>query len=114
MFMRLKRSWSSLKRGRPGSRFVEQYERQHKAQQGKAGRALRIMAGVITLLLGLFFLPAPGPGFIVVALGAALLAGESRFVAGALDATEVRGRKLYTWARRRWRRLVEARRAVSR
>jgi hypothetical protein len=114
MLKRLKRYWSSLKRGRPGSRFEEQYERQRKAQKGGVGRALRIIAGVITLLLGLFFLPAPGPGFIVVAFGATLLAGESRLVARAVDAIEVRGRKLYTWARRRWRRFVESRRATSR
>lgn len=114
MFKRLRRSWSSLKRGRPGSRFQQQYDRQRKEQKSGIGRALRIIAGVVTLPVGLFFLPAPGPGFIIVALGAVLLARESRIAARTLDHVEVRGRTVATWARRRWRQLNDARRTASR
>lgn len=105
MLKKLKRSWSSLKRGRPGSRFEEQYDRQRKAGSSAVGRVLRITAGLITLPLGLFLLPAPGPGFIVVAIGAVLIAREFRFAAQLLDRLEVRGRKLFAWARRTGRRV---------
>ena len=104
MFEQLKRDWSSLKRGRPGSRFEEQFERQRKAKSSKVGRALRVIAGLIILPVGLFLLPAPGPGFIVVALGAVLIAREFKFAAQLLDRLEVRGRKVARWATRTWRR----------
>jgi len=43
-----------------------------------------------------------------------LIAREFRFAARFLDALEVRGRKAFDWARRRWRRLVKARREATR
>ncbi len=52
---------------------------------------------------GLFFLPAPGPGFLILFAGAALLAEESLTAARALDWTEVRLRRLAKWGRRAWR-----------
>ena len=113
MLRKLKRSWSSLKRGRPGSRFQEQYDRQRKAGSSTVGRVLRISAGLITLPLGLFLLPAPGPGFIVVAIGAVLIAREFRFAAQLLDRLEPRGRTLVDWAKRTWRR-SRGRRETSR
>lgn len=113
MLKKLKRSWSSFKRGRPGSRFQEQYDRQRKAGSSTVGRVVRISAGLITLPLGLFLLPAPGPGFIVVAIGAVLIAREFRFAAQLLDRLEVRGRKVVEWAKRAWRR-ARGRPATSR
>jgi uncharacterized protein (TIGR02611 family) len=114
MFEQLKRNWKSLKRGQPGSRFQDQYERQRKAQSSRAGRVLRILGGAVLLLLGLFFLPAPGPGFIIVALGGTLLARELKVAAIVLDWLELRGRSVLTWAKRTWQRLVRARRTVIR
>ena len=114
MFEKLKSNWKSLERGKPGSRFQDQYDRQRKAQSSRTGRVLRILGGAVLLLLGLFFLPAPGPGFIIVALGGALLARELKVAAIVLDWLELRGRALFSWAKRRWQRLVKARRAVVR
>ena len=51
---------------------------------------------------GIFFLPAPDPGIVIIALGAALLAQESLLAVRALDWSEVRIRRLIAWGRRVW------------
>lgn len=114
MFTQLKKYWTSLKDGEPGSRFQEQYEKQHRKRKRPVGRVLRIAAGVILMPLGLFFLAVPGPGLLIIGLGAVLIAREFRFAAVALDRIEVRARKVYKWGKQRWQRLVRARRAVTR
>ena len=114
MFTRLKNSWADLKRGRPGSRFEDQYDEQRKGKKSPAGRVLRILGAVILIPVGVFFLAVPGPGLVVIGIGAVLIAREFRFAARFLDALEVRGRKAFDWAQRRWRRLVKARRAATR
>ena len=114
MFERLKKYWASLENGRPGSRFQEQYEKERKKQKSPAGRVLRIAAGALLVPIGLFFLAVPGPGLVIIALGAVLIAREFHFAAIALDWLEVRGRRAFTWAAKRWQRLVRARRAVTR
>jgi len=106
MFKQLQRSWKELKSGRPGSRFLEQYRRQHQAHESGVGRAVRIVAGIILVPVGLFFLPAPGPGMVVLALGAILLARESRLVARALDRLELRARQALRWLSRHRPRLA--------
>jgi uncharacterized protein (TIGR02611 family) len=114
MLKRLKRYWSSLKEGRPGARFQEQYEHERRKQKGRVGRVLRIAAGVLLVPVGLFFLAVPGPGLIIIGLGAVLIAREFHFAAIVLDWLEVRGRKVFKWAKQRWQRLIRARRAVIR
>ena len=64
-----------------------------------------VMAGVVLLPVGLFMLAVPGPGLVVIAIGAVLIAREFRWAANLLDRLEVRGRKVARWAKRRWRRL---------
>ena len=114
MLKRLKKSWADLKRGRPGSRFEDQYDEQRKGKKSSVGRVLRIIGGLILFPVGVFFLAVPGPGLVVIGIGAVLIAREFRFAARILDSFEVRGRKVFGWAQRRWRRLVKARRAVTR
>lgn len=114
MFTPLKKYWASLKRGQPGTRFQEQYEKQHRKQKRPIGRALRIAAGVVLMPIGLFFLAVPGPGLLIIGLGAAIIAREFHFAAIVLDWLEIRGRKVFKWIKQRWQRLVRARRAVTR
>lgn len=104
MFERMKRDWNSLKRGRPGSRFQEQYDKGRREARRDAGRVLRIIAGLILFPVGVFFLAVPGPGLLVIGAGAVLIAREFRFAAKALDAFELRVRHAWRWARTRWRR----------
>lgn len=113
MLKRLKQSWAHLKRGRPGSRFEDQYDEQQKGKKSSVGRILRIIGGLILFPVGVFFLAVPGPGLLVIGVGAVLIAREFRFAARLLDTLEVRGRKAFGWVQRRWRR-VKARRAAIR
>ena len=114
MVKRLKESWADLKRGRPGSRFEDQYDEHQQEKRSPLGKALRIIIGLMLFPVGVFFLAVPGPGLLVIAVGAVLIAREFRFAARFLDAFEVRTRKTIDWARRRWQKLVKARRAVVR
>jgi hypothetical protein len=114
MFNRLKEYWTDLKRGRPGSRFEEQYNGQRKAQNRPVGRVLRIIGGLILIPVGVFFLAVPGPGLLVIGIGAVLIAREFKFAARFLDTLEVQARRALKWTQKGWRRLVKARRAVIR
>jgi len=87
MFRKLKQSWRELQRGEPGRRFEDRWRR--KGRSSAARKALALGTGTVVVALGLLLLPAPGPGTIVLALGAALLAEESRWVARALDRAEL-------------------------
>jgi hypothetical protein len=91
-----------LTEGRPGSRFESWYNtRKHKT--GGAKRPLTIVAGVVVVMLGLFFLPAPGPGMVILAFGAALIAQQSLTAARLLDSAEVRTRRILRPLRRFWK-----------
>lgn len=114
MFSQLKESWSDLKRGHPGSRFEDQYDEQRKEQKSPAGRVLRIIGGLILFPVGVFFLAVPGPGLLVIGVGAVLIAREFRFAARFLDTLEVQARRAVKWIQGRWRRLMKARRASIR
>jgi len=114
MFKELKREWSQLKKGRPGSRFQEQYDRNRREQTGALGRVLRIAVGFLLFPVGVFFLAVPGPGLLVIAVGAVLIAREFEFAAKVLDWIEVRGRQAVGWAKRTWRRITGSRKAASR
>ena len=89
---KLRDSWQDFWRAAPGRRFAQRYERLHQASRALAGRVLRAMAGVVLIVVGIIFMPLPGPGFVPVLAGAALLAGESLRVAHWLDRAELRVR----------------------
>ena len=96
----LKTRWRELRSGEPGRRFRARYERRHSRRRHAGGHKWSlIVAGTLILLAGIVLLPLPGPGMLVVALGALLIAEESLTVAKLLDALELRGRALIS----RWR-----------
>lgn len=88
MLGRLRQGWRELRRGTPGRRFEERYRRRHT--HGVLRKALVMAAGVLLVLAGIPLLPLPGPGLVVIAAGAALIAQESRTAARALDWLERR------------------------
>ncbi|MSR35248.1 MAG: hypothetical protein EXR95_01215 [Gemmatimonadetes bacterium] len=104
LLARGKRSWAELKNGQPGKRFQKRYER--KAEDGRtaARKPLLIGAGLVVLVVGIFFLPAPGPGIIIVAIGAAMLAEQSLIAARMLDWSELRAREVMERAVAVWER----------
>jgi uncharacterized membrane protein HdeD (DUF308 family) len=96
----LKTRWRELRQGEPGRRFRARYERRHSRRRHAGGRKWSVMvAGAVIVLAGIVLLPLPGPGMLVIALGALLVAEESLTVAKMLDALELRGRALIS----RWR-----------
>ena len=101
-FGRLKRQWRVLAASRPGNRFQQRYARRQQTRRSRYSGPLTIAAGVLIALFGLVMLPAPGPGMIVVLIGASLIAGESRIAARALDWIEVHGRRAIRSASRIW------------
>jgi len=104
MLRKLKESWHHLKRGAPGERFQEHYRRRQEAGGSRWRKPLFIGGGVLVMAAGLFFLPAPGPGFLILFLGGGLLAQESLRAARALDWAEVRLRKIAGWGLGVWKR----------
>lgn len=85
-------SWRDFWHAAPGRRFTLRYERLRRPGRGPVGRVLRAMLGALLVLVGIIFMPLPGPGFVPALAGAALLAGESRAVAAWLDRAELRVR----------------------
>lgn len=84
----LKDHWNEFRRGKPGRRFQDYYELRHDTRGNVALRVLKLVLGTVLLLIGLVMMPAPGPGTLVVAIGAVLVARESRVAARAFDAIE--------------------------
>lgn len=103
MLERLKGSWARLRGDPPGERFQRRYERRHEGGTTPLRRWGSVGLGVVVVAAGIFFLPAPGPGTVILAVGAGLIAQESRRAARALDWTEVRIRRLLAWARDAYR-----------
>jgi hypothetical protein len=104
MWKALKRHWRELRSSRPGRRFQKRYQRNQRAksEQSVFRRLAQPVAGFVVLAVGVFFCLVPGPGLPIVVVGAALLAGEWLVIAGAMDWSEIRLRKIFAWARRRW------------
>lgn len=103
MLEKFKQSWRGLHLSKPGQRFLGRYEQQRKSAPGLWRRILFVGAGLLLVLVGIFFLPAPGPGLVIIFLGASLLARESLWIARALDETELALRHAHAWHRRWWR-----------
>jgi hypothetical protein len=91
-------AWRDFWRAAPGRRFALHYERLHRRDRGFAGSMARWVGGILLIVVGIIFMPLPGPGFVPVLAGFALLGGESLRVAGWLDRVELRVRG---WLRRR-------------
>lgn len=99
MIQRLKTGWRELRQGEPGRRFRGCYERRHSRARHAGGRKWSVIVAGLIAVAGIVLLPLPGPGMLVVALGAFLVAQESLTAARMLDQLELRARALI--ARRR-------------
>lgn len=104
MLGRLKKEWCDFRRGRPGHRFQERFERnqQSRATRSRFTRYLKPILGIVLLAAGVVFCVIPGPGLPFVLIGAGLLADVSRPVARAMDWLEVRIRNVIAWGCRWW------------
>ena len=98
MFARLRQKMRAFMTVPSGHRFRAHYDRM-RARPGILRTVLAVGGGLLLLALGVVMLVTPGPGFIVGAIGAALIAGESMFAARILDRIDLFATR--TWAR--WR-----------
>jgi uncharacterized protein (TIGR02611 family) len=101
LFQGLKDSWRRLKQGKPGHRFQAQYQAHQSSRRSRWSKPVAFGLGALILAVGIVALPAPGPGTIVLAIGAALIARESEWTARSLDWLEVRARSILARIKRR-------------
>ncbi|HEX2100181.1 MAG TPA: PGPGW domain-containing protein [Candidatus Synoicihabitans sp.] len=107
MLTRLKHSWTQLRRSPPGERFRRHYEARHArgAASSTLRRVILFAIAAVLLAIGVVLMFIPGPAILFFIIAGALLAEESRFVARALDASEVRLRRLWKKVWPWWQRL---------
>ena len=100
---RIREHWKEFKASKPGHRFQDRYRRRRSEGHSLLVKALSLTIGLFLFLIGLVLMPAPGPGILVVVIGAGMIAEESKLAARALDALELRLRRLTERALRFWR-----------
>jgi len=93
MIRKLKEQWRELRSAPPGKRFRLRYEKRSRERGSPAARIAWSALSVLLILAGIVALPLPGPGFVPIAIGLALLAQESAGVARFCDRAEVAIRK---------------------
>jgi hypothetical protein len=96
MFSRLRRQLHDFLRTRSGTRFRAYHARMH-LRPHLLRTLLVVSIGLTLIALGIVLLVLPGPGLLIGALGALLIAGESMVIARLLDRADL-------IATRRWRR----------
>jgi len=94
MLHHLRKAWRELKTAPPGRRFQARYERTRDSRRGMLRKWALVAGGALLALVGVVFLPLPGPGMLIIAAGALLIAQASRVAARMLDALELRVRRL--------------------
>ena len=98
MLARLRGAWQELRKAPPGRRFQQRFQRRRGAPRGALRRAAVVTAGVMVVIVGVIALPLPGPGLVIIAVGALLSAEQSQAAARALDWLEVKLRRLFASA----------------
>jgi len=104
MLEKLKQGWRDFEHDSPGKRFRQRFKRRQQSERSLLNKILFVAGGVVIMAVGVFLLPAPGPGVLVFFIGAGLVAQESLLAARALDWGELRVRKLAAWSLGGWRR----------
>jgi uncharacterized membrane protein YbaN (DUF454 family) len=97
----LRREWHLFRDDAPGERF-RNHERRSE-QRGRMQRMVYLALGLLLLVGGVILLFIPGPGLLLILFGAALFAGESRWLAAQLDRAEPVVRRHGHRALERWR-----------
>lgn len=90
MLGRLKKNAREFRDSEPGRRFRDRYDRRRESEGGHiALRVFNIALGSLLAVGSLALAPLPGPGFLTVFLGLAIVAGELLYAARFLDWAEV-------------------------
>lgn len=86
----------------PGTRFRARHRMRTSRKGGALRRYLIMGIGALFMLIGVILLVLPGPGILMLLIGAGLVAEESLLTARALDRIEVWVmRRVQRW--RQWR-----------
>ena len=85
MFTTLREYWRAFRADPPGQRFQNRYWRRNARRSSIWRKLLVIVAGLALLAIGIVMLVLPGPGSLVIVLGAALVAEESLWASRLLD-----------------------------
>jgi len=102
MWERIRRDWKEFKNDTPGKRFLNRFEKTERTPGLRGWRIAIMVVGLLVAAAGIVLMPLPGPGILIVALGAAMLSQGSKGMARVLDWLEVRARKLAEKAKRAW------------
>jgi hypothetical protein len=94
MKARLKQAIDTLKEAAPGERFEGVYDRAHV--RNYALRIAFIIVGLLLMVASAVTFWLPGPNFVLVLAGLAIIGGQSQFVARTMDRIEVAGRRWHT------------------
>jgi hypothetical protein len=97
MFEGIRRELRTLRGSTPGARFERAHER-HRVDNGVL-RVLIIGLGLALILASAFTFWVPGPNFVIVLVGLAIVAAQWRAVATRLDRVEVAARR---WHDEHW------------
>jgi hypothetical protein len=93
MFRFIVERWQCFRESAPGRRFQDRYERTVNHVGWRRWGV--IAAGTALCVIGTVMLVAPGPGVLLLAVGAFMLAEQSPLCARALDRLELRLRRLW-------------------
>jgi uncharacterized protein (TIGR02611 family) len=100
MLWNLKQQWRDIKTAKPGKRFQTRYHGRRNRRCSPLMKPFYLMFGAALFIAGLVLMPAPGPGFLIVFIGAGKLADESLAAARALDWAELKVHALIARGRR--------------
>jgi hypothetical protein len=91
----LKTDWQRFREDRPGRRFQNLHLRRRngKSPRYPAERIVNSAGGIGLVAVGVVLVPAPGPGWVIVAIGFGVLASEFLSVARLLDCAELQARR---------------------
>ena len=94
-----------LKSGLPGQRFANYYKAFHRQHGFRWSTLLMILLSILSFAVGVILLFIPGPGFLFLLLGGALIAQESLTIARWMDRLELSlqpmFKRLQAWWQRR-------------
>lgn len=110
MLRRLREHWKEFRKGTPGRRFQDRYERNREERESKPWykRALKPILGIVLFLAGIVLCVIPGPGVPLIAIAGGLLADEALWIAKGMDWIEVQLTRLVKWLIARWRQISPA------
>jgi hypothetical protein len=104
MFEHLKTNWQQFKEAPSGQRFQMRFRQRQNTHRHALQKYLAIIGGIVLMATGLFLMAVPGPGVLVLAIGAGFVAQESRYAAKLLDAIEPPLLRASKYLMRLWRR----------